>query len=130
MTTIRQTATNATVQRGRGYEKLDAWKVNNPDGQRFIPGRTVMVIPGHEEAGSWRAILAGFDAGDNAYVVPLQGHFGEFRLRKVMSFPGLCLALDEPFLGSRYANGDECNWFDAKCLALSAAHAFDLTGRD
>jgi hypothetical protein len=118
--------TNATVKRGRGYEGLDAWKVENPDGQRFIPGRTIMVLPAHEEAPAWRAILAGFDTNGYAYVVPLAGHFGELRVRKCIGAMsgGFGLSTDEP------SRGDECDWAEAKCLALSVAHAFNLTGID
>lgn len=117
---------NATVERGRGYQGLDAWAVENPDGQRFIPGRTIMVYPAHEEAPGWRAILAGYDASGNVYVVPLDGHFGELRMRKMFanSSGGYGLSQDAP------VNSDECDWTAAKALALSTAHAFNLTGSD
>jgi hypothetical protein len=120
---------NAIVNRGPGYQRLAAWKVENPSDQRFIPGRTVMVLPAGEEAPGWRAILAGTD-GTDTYVVPLAGHFGELRLRKVRGTGRFCLSLDEPFAGGRYAEGDECDWLAAKCLALSTAYAFTLTGID
>ena len=121
----------STVQRGRGYHGLAAWDVVNPDGDRFHPGRTVMVIPAHEEAPGWRAILAGYDEGGSAYVVPLCGHFGELSLRKLggVGSPGLCLSLDEPFQGTRWATGDEADWNAAKVLALSTAYAFGLVGQ-
>lgn len=125
---------NATVQHGRGYQGFTAWKVENPSEQRFVPGRTIMVVPAHEEAPGWRAILAGFDAEGNAYVVPLTGHFGELRVRKVVTTkPGcgyLSLSKDEPFQGTNWSRGDECDWAQAKCLALSVANAFGLTGSD
>lgn len=121
---------NAIVRTGRGYEGLAAWKVENPSDQRFIPGRTIMVIPAHEETPGWRAILAGVDANGDSYVVPLQGHFGELRVRKVLGSLGYCLSADEPFEGSNWSRGDECDWTAAKCLALSTAHAFGLTGID
>jgi hypothetical protein len=119
---------NATVERGRGYQGLDAWKVENPDGQRFIPGRTVLVCPAHEEAPAWRAILAGVDGDGAAYVVPLHGHFGELCVRKLLSAQGLCLSHDGPSQGTW--SPDECDWTEAKCLALSVAHAFTLAGID
>lgn len=121
--------TPAIVKRGRGYQGLDAWTVENPADQRFIPGRTVGISPPHEEAPSWRAILAGFMSNGDAIVVPLTGHFGELRARRILASKGhdsasMWLPLDAP------SSRDECDWTEAKCLALSIAHALDLTGRD
>lgn len=119
---------SATVKHGRGYQGLDGFTVENPDAQRFIPGHTVGIAPAHEEAPAWRAILAGYDAEGSAYVVPLQGHFGELRVRKVRaSGISMFLAKDAPHHGG--ANADECDWIAAKVLALSAAMAFGLEGR-
>lgn len=99
---------------------------------RFIPGNAVGISPPHEEAGSWRAILAGFDSNGDAYVVPLTGHFGKLVLRKVerrgANGPGLFLSRNEPVTDSMYGHNDDTDFVAARTLAMSAAVALDLTG--
>ena len=118
--------TNATVKRGRGYEGLSGFEVVNPDGQKYHPGKAVMIIPAHEEAPGWRAILAGFDSQDRAILVPLEGHFGELRVTTNNAQPGRGMmhgAADQQH------RRDEVD-FDAACtLALSTALTFGLEGR-
>jgi hypothetical protein len=121
---------NARVIRGGAYQGLGAYRVENPSDHRFIPGRTVGIAPAHEEAPGWRAILAGYDGEGNSYVVPLTGHFGELRVRKCRTGLHLYLAPDGPRTDSAaWAGADECDWLEAKCLALSVALAFGLGSR-
>jgi hypothetical protein len=119
---MSKTISSSTVKRGRGYEGLDAFEVVNPDGDKMPPGRTIMVCPEHEEAPAWRAILAGCNLDGTAYVVPLDGHFGNLEVRRLLNTRGLCLSRDEP------SPRDECDWVAAKRLALSTAMAFGLLG--
>lgn len=122
----------AYVIRGSGYQGLAAWRVvGHGPAERFVPGRTILICPAHEEAPGWRAILAGLDAEGAAYVVPLEGHFGELCVHKLPGgLQGVCLSKDEPVGPSSWSTGDECDWTEAKALALSVAHAFGLTGTD
>lgn len=120
---------NAYVKRGRGYGGLAAFEVINPDAQQYYPGRTVLILPPHEEAAAWRAILAGFDTEDRAILVPLEGHFGDLIIKTTDSKPGSGMA---HMGGGRFdgaSERDECDFDKARALALSTALTFGLEGR-
>jgi hypothetical protein len=120
---------SATVKRGRKYQGEEAFEVVNPDGHRFVPGQAVLLIPPHEEAPAWRAILAGYQADGRPVIVPLQGHFGDLIVKTVNAGGGLSLSSNGPKAPTAYSGGDEVNWNQARTLALSTAFAFGLESR-
>ena len=50
---------------------------------RFSIGEPIGIAPAHEEAGAWRAIVAGWEDRQHLIVVPLTGHFGALNPRRI-----------------------------------------------